>query len=351
MKRARNDPRTMEHSVGILATRATLAAIKTLSARLRALSDDDSRELPTHADLQAATQNILGLTSLYGPINAKTSLMTEDGPYEWHYIDPFALLAIACQRYKRFAHLLETSLARRDAQLVLYTDEFSAANPLHPDAPTSTIAIYWTFARLPGWWRCRGDGWFYFGMLRNLIASSLESGLSSLVTAVLNAFFKKPDFDLATGIVVEASGGGTFRISGPAVYALLQDLKAFQHTYHVSGCGGTRCCFICCNIYKNHRDSVLDFSTDPSQVHFAKAKWADCKLHTKESIWGVCDMLGALEGRVGPSRFQKLQQAMGLTYDTSGLLFNVVLRPRVEHIESSFIDSTHCLAASGGGRN
>ena len=79
MKRARNDPRTMEHSVGILSTRATLAAIKTLSARLRALPDDDSRELPTTRDVTAATENMLGLMSLYGPIHAKTSLMTEDG--------------------------------------------------------------------------------------------------------------------------------------------------------------------------------------------------------------------------------------------------------------------------------
>ena len=81
----------MEHSVGMLATGATLAAIRTLSARLRALSDDDSRELPTHADLTAATQNLLVLMSVYGPIHAKTSLLTEDGPYEWHYIDQLAL--------------------------------------------------------------------------------------------------------------------------------------------------------------------------------------------------------------------------------------------------------------------
>ena len=298
---------------------------------------------------QMAALNKVGCTP-YGNVLAYRSLETLEGPHEWEYVDPFALLSAACTRSPLFNNFLVHSL-RNEPKLVLYTDEFVRGNPLHPTMPTEVTGFYWTFANFPYWWRARKNGWFYLGLLHQATIRSLPSGLSSMVQHILRIFFKGT-FNMATGIVIETPSKNLFRIAVPHVDAFLQDLKAHQHTYNVSGASGTRCCWLCHNIYKTHGDCELDLSAHPSQKHFAKAKWADCKLHTAENYWAMTETLDRAKVDFQKARqnykMKLLQQSLGLSHDPMSLLWNKELRPFYDPVRSSYIDSTHCLTASGG---
>ena len=104
-------------------------------------------------------QYMLGLaesTTPFGKLFDQTTLTVGDEAFQWHVVNPFALLFALCTAAPVFGDLLRESMNGGIGRLALYFDEVKPGNVLRPDKGRSLQCVYWTLMDLPDWFRSRG---------------------------------------------------------------------------------------------------------------------------------------------------------------------------------------------------
>ena len=152
MKKPKGKPHTKKRTAGFLPPSVNL------SAAAQALGSKSRKKL--REDILRPLQE----DNVYGHILQKMPLVLSKGePYQWEYVNPFALVyQYSCLR-PRFGDMLKAAANEAGfARIIFYMDEATPGNVLRPDAGRTLACFYWSFMELPSWFRSRQCGCFFF---------------------------------------------------------------------------------------------------------------------------------------------------------------------------------------------
>ena len=257
---------------------------------------------------------------MYGHILQKMPLVLSKGePYQWEYVNPFALVyQYSCLR-PRFGDMLKAAANEAGfARIVFYMDEATPGNVLRPDAGRTLACFYWSFMELPSWFRSRQCGCFFFGMFPLALVEHLPGGYASLFTSMVKTFFGKAllqwDFSVS-GIACRSTGGGF--LFKARFGALLSDEKAMKELWCTKGASSYKPCHLCKNVMGR-----LDVPPEhPYLVHYTCVDAAQFDLHTPETFREMARQLQEAYTAMSQKRFEKLEQCYGLKYVPLGVLW------------------------------
>ena len=299
------------------------------------------------SNLQRETDKALQIETPYGPLIQHIGLPLQKGKdHEFYFAHPFALLNYMCEKSPRYARLLSLCSLKRPAGLILYFDETSAGNVLHPDLPRETMCCYFTFKELPPWLRARKWGWIPIGFLKTTVLETVLGGMSRFTSLVVQLFFGQ-FFNLAiTGIKLPNmhNAVGTFKAE---ICFFLQDEKAHKMCFDLKGAGGTKCCRACKNVLRCEVEKVPRCGRF---FHISVARPHNFDSHTAESYAEMAQLLAAQHSVMKKDDFDDLQQVLGLVYNPLGLLWdsNKAVRDMCNPADVIHEDAQHSLLGSGG---
>ena len=125
-----------------------------------------------------------------GPLLMQTQIpLVDNSTYTWHHVNPMAFLYHLCTLSGSQSDFLRSCTATGPANLVLYHDESSTGNILHPDSPREMVNVYWRFKKFPPWYKSRKLGWYAYGFLPSSVVDEACGGLSSICGRVVAGFF------------------------------------------------------------------------------------------------------------------------------------------------------------------
>ena len=300
-------------------------------------------------------ENDDGATSLdiitpFGPLLQEMEIPLDTGrPMKLLYAHPFALLHIMCQRSHTFFELLRRSIAQSSHNslgVILYSDETTIGNQLHPDRPRELLCLYWTFLQLPAWFRSRKVGWWPFTFLKASMQYDISGGLSKLMASALEVFFCQR-LNMLLGILLTSLTGVSMLLRA-TFSCFLQDEKAHKQTWDVKGASGSKFCLQCKNVLRG-ANMEAKLAGHPYLVYVGNARRADFDTHTADSFFEMVDVITEQRMVLGDTAFAKLEQAYGIIWNPEGLLWNPKMRAlQVSPPTHTYWDWLHIAVGSGG---
>ena len=124
--------------------------------------------------------------------------------------------------------------------------------------------------------------------------------------------------------------------------ALLCDEKAHKDIWCVKGASGTKCCVTCKNLVRG-----VDTSSSNYLQGLSCSIVALLDQHDNDSVYAMVDLLRSSKPIMNKTKFEALQQALGLNWEPHGLLFDDSLRPIVRPIDNCLRDWFHMLLSGG----
>lgn len=253
--------------------------------------------------------------------------------FMWTFLNPFAFLYLLCQVQPLFRDAIRDCVraAKGTAlRVVLFVDEFRPGNVLRPDKARATQNIFWVFADLPDYLLCRSEVWLQFGAIRSKILADRGITQSALMKEVLLTFFSNdaPNFFVEGVGVIDAAFAG-----------FIGDEKGMKELFSGKGPGGTRPCLSCRNVVQWLPTTDYLVGIDGAPEKFDPA--------TDSDVWRMADRIKQLAATAPKKDLELLQQASGLTYDASGVLFSDACRSLVRPVKGWFRDWMHIFCVGG----
>jgi len=207
--------------------------------------------------------------------------------------------------------------------------------------------VYWTFLGIPDWFLSRGLGWFPFAVIPQSVVDEAPHGLSSVSVVVFLKFFGTGvhQFNFQTTGVKLRSTNGQLQNLKATLDTIMQDYEAFVKMFCTKGASGVVPCLVCENVTKGR-----DVSGSAVLKDIRTAALADCKCHTKETMWKAVDDLAvfAADPDMFKYQFNDHEKARGFYHAPGSLLTNKPLRDVLDPADAIYLDWFHCLLASGG---
>lgn len=264
---------------------------------------------------------------------------------KWQYVNPFAYLHRLSSISPAFASMMEDCVTKDPAtplRLILYIDEINPGNPLRPGGGRNTQAIYWAFADWPAWALQRSGVWLLFGVVRSSLVAELQAGVSQLMRQVLNVFFHATGHSFARGCVMRSPQGGFLLRASFAGF--LCDEKAHKEILQTKGAAGTKPCVSCKNVVQ-----FLDLPPDGSGYlqGVSCVDYRKLDYHTNDDWFVMADKLEQDKPTLSKAAFARLEQAMGLSYNPHGLLWDRHLRTIIRPVDNCIRDWMHTMVSGG----
>ena len=256
-----------------------------------------------------------------------------------------------------FKQCVVETLARHPAgsaapwHMVFYLDEVTPGNPMRPDNARKVWGFYVTFREFAKSRLSQTRFWLPLGALRTHTAREVEGGLSNVVRLLLRSIFLGPTGWSTVGVPVPLEGGKVVLLHAE-LSNILGDEAALSKAVCTKGAGGVVPCILCKNCVCKENDEnpggglatfgagyVVDIS-EKNAALFDRASDAD--IEEKHDLLRELDRLGTTKGE-----FEKVEKALGLTYNPLGLLSDMELRPFVRVASSWTYDPTHVCFCSG----
>ena len=293
----------------------------------------------TKRRLQNAIEARVSSKTPYGPVVQELNLCPEVS--QWAIIHPLAWLHFLCEDSDAFATLMAATIGdhAKPLTVVIYIDELCPGNPLRPEKSRTLQAIYWVFAEFPQHVLQTSGSWFLFGVMRSTIASQIPGGPSGLVARILHTFFTSPN-NFATGAIIGSHASA--RVCRAVFGGFLCDEKAHKEIWCVKGASGTKCCVTCKNLVRG-----VDTSSSNYLQGLSCSIVALLDQHDNDSVYAMVDLLRSSKTIMNKTKFEALQQALGLNWEPHGLLFDDSLRPIVRPIDNCLRDWFHMLLSGG----
>ena len=214
------------------------------------------------------------IESLYGELFHHLDVRSAEG--RWHkiqYINPFALLAIACAKSLPFFRLIEGMQQKaggKPLRFVLYHDGVVPGNNLRPDDGRVFVSFLWSFMEIPRWIRMRGRlRWFTMFYITKKDMKSMDIGIPQLTRAILRKLFgSEDDFNFATTGISLQHNGEEIILRLEAKIVTPQDFEAHVYMFGLKGASGMNPCPICENCIGIPREY---FEDDSGFVHVFQA--------------------------------------------------------------------------------
>ena len=167
------------------------------------------------------------------------------------YINPFALLYLACARSLQVVALLKKTVARSPTgkfRLAYYIDETTPGNVHNWDHCRATQCMYWTSLDWPYWFRSRAAGWLTFSYV--LVNDMSEYGVSqsALIRFMFNRFFSADGWDFGVSGIRVPDGDDMFHFLAE-FEVFIADERAHKAVFNLIGSGGSLPCGTCRNCF------------------------------------------------------------------------------------------------------
>ena len=303
----------------------------------------------TYEEFQKEVAKISKRETPYGPIACKMELPCEgEEPLVWHFCNPFALLYAICESCPAWSKFIQKCLGGRSGGLILYTDECTPGNALHPFNQREFTGIYYTIDKLPSWFRARKYGWLAVGYISTPKLKLVRGQLPGMCRHVLRYLYNPNGFSLSVGMLLPATTVLEKRFKLKLnLLCFMQDGKAHKVLSSTKGAGGMKCCSDCKNVgnFVDGHDQPLE--GHPYLQHYALAVPSQFDLHTSASFFEMADKLADQHGKIGKGKFEDLQKHYGLNYDPDGMNYDKYLRSIYNPIDKTYWDPMHVLLQGG----
>jgi hypothetical protein len=160
---------------------------------------------------------------------------------------------------------------------------------------------------------------------------------------ILNTMFLPgagPSFQ--TGFVLPDSAG-TGRTVTRGIFGFSTDLAAHKELFQVKGTSGVKCCLNCGNVVKKR----MVESADATVVGLGCADRSKFQRYDDDDFYFIVDELERVSGTIAPSRFAKLETALGVHHVPDGLLANRSIRSIVKPSQHCIRDWMHTYVGDG----
>ena len=291
------------------------------------------------SEVTRASENHSRVNTPYGRVVQTLDLGEDACVRGWEYINPFAWLYYIGSLNSEFGALMRECLAPgAKMTIVVYIDEICPGNPLRPTTSRKFQAIYWFILEWPLWLLSRTAIWPCFGIFKSSNISKVTGGISGLLCNVLDVFFGAAamrDFDIGvkihaeTMVTVKGQYGGT-----------IADEKALKEVHDYKGAAGTTPCMSCPYLVNTTNQDLL-----PAGAVALNSTALTNEQYSDGDLWAKADNL---KGLVAAGRSVKVaEQAHGLKYNESGLLFREDMRAIHKPSQHYIRDWMHILVSGG----
>ena len=253
-----------------------------------------------------------------GSLFTTTALECTDGrSREFPCINPLACLWMVlhqCQRFSEWFHGLTPSSFSSPWDLTVCCDEIAPGNALKPTNERKIVAFYWSilqFGRLVH----AEELWLHILVIRSSLMRKIRGGYSQVLAKVSRLFFAAP-WDLRMGIQLSVPGMGDRFLFG-RLSMVVADEACLKQLWSFKGAGGTMMCFKCSNVV-THSSRLDAFDASGVLVPSCVTSLSQCRLQTCEAIKLNAKHLRYQSSVLNKTRFEELEQALGLTYDPCG---------------------------------
>ena len=242
--------------------------------------------------------------------------MADGTTEDWVVADPVKLWEERAARDPSFLELLSTVLLKGPSlEVLLYLDEATAGDPLHPDPQRKAWMFYVTFTAA-GMNMQHHRAWQTVAVLRNARARRALAGLSGMCRALLKTWYEAGIFQ---GRMVQV--GSSKRFLQVNLHAICADEQAHAAMLSVNGASGRRPCWKCANCISSLAERQIQGR--PQAVSFYSL--SEGCMHKFQAVQdaAVYEALDALvaAAAAGPKyKLKELEKNTGFKHEPNGLL-------------------------------
>ena len=320
-----------------------------LASTLEGVRDDGLPDLVSRHNLRESRDVICAEKTRYGDLVHELNLPKRDGgEAKISIASPFAFLWIALTASAALATVFEAGLDLHPSSpeapwnLVLYSDEVTPGSALSPNNERKFQGVYYTFLELGAHALSREESWFPLVTEYSKLVNTLEGSMSKLWGSLVKFMFNPNGHNFETAGMTLPSGRRLWAKLG----VFLQDGAAHSMTWS-SRTGQSRLCLLCKNVFTDEseiaaadgtallrcnavrEDQLVDADNNDLRrsARFLESKFAD-------PIMGV-------------TKFNKLQQALGITHVPGSVLLDRSLDHLIKPVDQYMHDWMHTLFADG----
>lgn len=267
-----------------------------------------------------------------------------DKVIRWHVPSVAALLKWHAENNVQFKCALKDCLKTHDPskplRLVVYCDECTPGNVLHPDNQRKSWLWFTGVLDFDKKWLCKENVWIPTASLLSWKSQATRGGLSTIQRILLQHFLAEVP-SVFRGFSVDLDGEPVFLrfVLKPFIF----DEDAQKKVWGVKGSSGKKPCLHCNNIVSKatatrRSDLGLLPITEPDANKF--------DLSTNQDLWDMADHLATKKHVLGKCAFEKLQTDSGLNFLPEGVLACKELREHLGPTDSRY-DPMHVFFSNG----
>ena len=231
----------------------------------------------------------------------------------------------------------------RPLHLVFYGDEVVPGNVLRLDNGRKVFVCFVTVKEFGPIVLSSIDGWLPLFVVRANVAKQISGGLSACMRELLSSIFIKEKVGRGIALPLELGDQSQVLVHF-AVSNLVLDGDALRQVFSSKGAAGKLPCLGCLNVL---RDDENELPSD-AFVTISDCDASRLELSTSRDIWAKADMLHSFRPpRMLVAAFEKLQIAVGLTYEPESILYDHALRPHLPVMDILTYDTMHILLCNG----
>jgi hypothetical protein len=275
------------------------------------------------------------------------------GEFEWEYCDPALLLCSLVEARPDVQALYSSALATSPPSLdspwhlAVAWDEFVPGNKLKVDNRRKTLVLSFTFLELGPHAVTCSDGWVTPVCLRSSAIERVNGGLPRVLAQYLLHQLFGPSGLSSSGVPLKI--GDKVVLLFARVSNLLSDGEGLKKGLDWKGFAGLKPCLKHFNVFKKdsdlagRREGYVEITCfDPSKFR----SWSSQEFNQ------AVDLITAAGGRVEEgtmtqTRFNELEQMLGLNYNPFGLTSNLELRSNFCCLDVLTYDWVHCMLQEG----
>ena len=272
-------------------------------------------------------------------VTSRLVLPLKDGKtFIWHVASLRLLLPWLCERCPIFGQALGALPTTWSS--ILYVDEFTPGDPLHPLTCRKTAGFYFSIKEFGPAKLSSTCAWVPIAVLRHEIIAEVDGGHSAVLRKLLEDMFVGPHGISTAGIAFLFGGVPSLRFVNSKY--LVGDEEYISLAWGIMGSGGMLCCLKCSNV-TSHRSSI----PDPDFVSIACGDTKEFRRRTDAEAWATHEMLASKSTTMKKTPFGKVQTCCGFKYHPNSILASHALMAFLSPVSMTLYDSMHCAFANG----
>ena len=323
-----------------------------LSAILKDIRDNGLPSAQSRRSIKRARERDTRVATAHGPLIREMSVISDPGPpptsFDIEYIDPAALLSHTLTTCPGFGDYLQSKMREHPPSpqapwgIIIYSDEVNPGNQLKHDNKRKTQAIYWAFVEWGPQGLCREALWFVLTVVRSSVVKDM-GGMGVLLRYLLEAAFVN-NTNFKHGVSLHRGEQAFLLFASFRIF--VSDESALRSTWDVKGASGLLPCMFCRNAVL-HRSGLHNDDPSGYLVSMVNPYFSKLVLHTDASFKEAFQTLALQHGTIAPGDFIKLEQCLGMRYNSMGLMASQTLSAELNPISGTMFDWMHVYCVNG----